>query len=197
VTLVAIVLAGGGSTRFGGDKLAATLDGRPVLAHAVDAAAAVADRVIVVLGPDDPAPSIASIELVRDPVARGGPLAGLVTALEDLGAGTNDTYRAIVLAGDMPRVDPRVLRLLVDALNDPGIAAVYLEADPLHPLPLAIRPDIVLPAAQALLAANRRSLRALVDSVRSAAVPAARWRTIDPAGATLLDIDTRADLDAT
>lgn len=196
MTLVAIVLAGGGSTRFGGDKLAATLDGRPVLAHAVDAAAAIADRVIVVVGPDDPAPSTAGIELVRDPVARGGPLAGLAGALEHVGAGSHDTDQAIVLAGDMPRVDPRVLRLLVDALDHPGIAAAYLEAEPLHPLPLAIRPGIVLPAAQTLLEASRRSLRALVDSVPSAAVPAARWRALDPAGATLLDIDTPADLDA-
>ena len=45
----AIVLAGGRSSRFGADKLAASMDGRPLLQHAIDAVARVADEVIVVL----------------------------------------------------------------------------------------------------------------------------------------------------
>ena len=51
-----IVLAGGASSRFGSDKLAAPLDGRPLLHHALDAVAAVADHVIVVVGPGQAGP---------------------------------------------------------------------------------------------------------------------------------------------
>jgi molybdopterin-guanine dinucleotide biosynthesis protein A len=40
-----IVLAGGRSTRFGSDKLAASLDGVPLVRRAVDALAAVTDGV--------------------------------------------------------------------------------------------------------------------------------------------------------
>ena len=40
----AIVLAGGASTRFGRDKLAEPVDGRPLLHHAAEAVAAVAPR---------------------------------------------------------------------------------------------------------------------------------------------------------
>ncbi|MFN8623891.1 MAG: NTP transferase domain-containing protein, partial [Chloroflexota bacterium] len=48
----AIVLAGGRASRFGADKLAASLDGVPLLHHAVRAVSAVpgATEVIVVAG---------------------------------------------------------------------------------------------------------------------------------------------------
>ena len=95
----------------------------------------------------------------------------------------------------MPRVDVRVLALLTGELATVPVAVAYLEAEPVHPLPMAIRADIVLPAAQLLLAGERRSLRGLLDVVPSIAIRAARWRAIDPAGRTLRDVDTRQDLD--
>jgi molybdopterin-guanine dinucleotide biosynthesis protein A len=192
VTTAAIVLAGGASRRFGGPKLTAELDGKPLLAHAVDIALGAADRVLVVVGPDDATPAIDGIEVARDGVAHGGPLAGLLAGLDALD-GTADSV--IVLAGDMPSVHPEVLALLVEWLSSaPGVDAVHLEADPVATLPLAARAAVIGPTARALLAADRRSLRALLDAVASDAVTAARWRAIDPSGSTLRDIDTRADL---
>jgi molybdenum cofactor cytidylyltransferase len=47
----AIVLAGGAASRFGGNKLAADLEGRPVLEYALRAVAAVASPVVLVVGP--------------------------------------------------------------------------------------------------------------------------------------------------
>ena len=191
--VAAIVLAGGASSRFGGDKLAAPLGDRPVLAHVVAVARLVAEQVVVVIGPDDPVPPLAGIEIARDTIAREGPLAGLVAGLRALDVA--DT--ALILAGDMPRVREGVLVLLLEALAaDPALGAVYLESDPLHPLPLAVRPVIALPAAVRLLGLDRRSLRALVDAVASVPVPAIRWRALDPEGETLRDIDTPADLEA-
>src|SRR6266536_295408 len=56
-TVAAIVLAAGAGSRFGGGKLLAPLDGRPLLQHVLDALALVGeggglDEVIVVLGQD-------------------------------------------------------------------------------------------------------------------------------------------------
>ncbi|MEO8463236.1 MAG: NTP transferase domain-containing protein, partial [Chloroflexota bacterium] len=47
--ITAIVLAAGQSTRFGGRKLTATLDGLPLLQHVLDAlaAAGISDPVVV------------------------------------------------------------------------------------------------------------------------------------------------------
>ena len=203
----AIVLAGGAATRFGGDKLAADLDGRPVLEHALRAVAAVADPVVIVVGPDDPTPRIPGelgvrVVMARDAVARQGPLAGLGSGLAKLaGLGPVDTGDApqpgvvIVVAGDMPSLIPGVLRLLADTVaTDPALGAACLATDPPSPLPAAVRSSLAGPAAARLLAADRRSLRGLFEAVPTALIPAGSWRSLDPDARTLRDIDTRSDL---
>ena len=121
-----------------------------------------------------------------------GPLAGLVAGLAAL---PRPVDVAIVVAGDMPTLEPAVLALLVRALvHDPSLGAACLEAEPPSPLPAALRPSVAGPAAEALLAADRRSLRGLFDAVTTATVPAVDWRALDPDGATLRDVDTPGDL---
>ena len=69
--VVAIVLAGGASSRFGSDKLAAELDGRPLLHHALEAVAEVAGRIIVVVSPDAAAPSMPPALVDRVTITQG------------------------------------------------------------------------------------------------------------------------------
>ncbi len=197
MNLAALVLAGGASSRFGGNKLAAPLEGRPVLEHALRAAAAVANPIVLVMGPDDPVPHLpadlgADVVMARDAVAHRGPLAGLVAGLAAL---PRPVDVAIVVAGDMPTVVPAVLGLLVRTLvRDPSLGVACLEAEPATLLPAALRPSVAGPAAEALLAADRRSLRGLLDAVPTVVAPAADWRALDPDGATLRDVDTPGDL---
>ena len=54
---------------------------------------------------------------------------------------------------------------------------------------MAIATDLATLAANALLAEDRRSLRALLDALHAATIPAATWRALDPDGHTLDDID--------
>lgn len=188
--ITAIVLAGGASSRFGSDKLAAIIDGRPLLAHAVERAGAAADQVVVVLAPDAPMPPLPeAVVIARDDVAHQGPLAGLVAGL----AATR-TEIAVVLGGDMPRLDPAVLRLLADTIAQPdGPDAAVLEADPPTALPMAVRVAPALAAARRLLAADRRALRGILAALHATTVPAAAWCAIDPDGHTLDDIDLPTD----
>lgn len=191
----AIVLAGGASSRFGGDKLAADLDGRPLLHHALAAVDAVAATLVLVLAPGGAMPPLPALRgrlvVARDAAAHQGPLAGLAAGLAALPPGTES---AVVVGGDMPSLVPAVLRLLLDALEDPEPAAATLAADPTAVLPMGVRPIVVGAAAAELLAEGRRALRAVLVRVPSVVVPAAAWRAVDPEGRTLRDVDTRGDL---
>ena len=188
----AIVLGGGRSSRFGSDKLRAVLDGRPLLDHAIAGVSAVASDVVVVVGRDTPDPGVRGARLVRDPVPDEGPLVGLVAGLEAVREPI-----AIVAAGDMPTLDPDVLRLLVRTLQlgDEGIAAIALESrGRLQPLPVALRTGATTATAARLVQDGERSLRGLFDRLPTRLIDEAAWRPLDPDGATLRDVDVPADL---
>ena len=187
-----IVLAGGRSTRFGSDKLAAPLDGVPLVRRAVDALAVVTDGVIVVLAPGverDDLP--AGVTVTHDLQEGEGPLAGLHTGL--LAAVRTD--QVIVAGGDMPELQPSILRLLLDTLDDASVDAVALaDGDRPRPLPIALRTWPAADAVHTLLHAGRRRLRDALDSLRTAVIDEATWTALDPGRLTLRDIDQPGDL---
>ena len=130
------MLAAGAGTRFGAEpKLLASLDGRPLLAHAVSAANAVEqlERVVVVLGAR--ADQIAAaVEFGRaEPVVcerwREGLSASLHCGLDAL-AGYE---RVLIILGDEPLVTPELIERLLDA--EPGTRATF-GGRPGHPVVL-------------------------------------------------------------
>jgi molybdopterin-guanine dinucleotide biosynthesis protein A len=190
-----IVLAGGASTRFGADKLAAQVGGRTLLELAVAAVAVVASEVLVVVAPGDdrPLPSgKVSIRRVEDPERHGGPLVGLLAGLE-----AAKEPIVIVVGGDMPALSPDVLAALIRALEaSPGSAdaAVLLQRSEPRPLPAVLRNGAATPTARRLIAEGERSLRALIRALATRELGEGEWRGLDPEGATLTDVDRPEDL---
>lgn len=192
-----IVLAGGGSTRFGSDKLAVLLEGRPLLGRAVAAVAEVADEVIVVVAAGGAAPSLPfaadRVRVVRDAVAGAGPLAGLAAGLA---AATRPL--AVLVGGDQPWLQPDLLQALLEELAgergaDVDVAALA-DGDHLWPFPVALRVAAALPAAEAGLAGTDHRLFSLLRRLRVVRLSEERWRALDPQGASLLDVDRPEDL---
>lgn len=194
--LGAIVLAGGRSSRFGRDKLAEPMaDGRSLLHHAIGAVGALGAGidVVVVAAPGTDRRLPAGVRLAHDPVAFGGPLAGLAAGLAALDA---DVDRVLVVAGDMPSLRPAVLGL-VDATVLGGADAAVLE-DPSDPrpfmFPIAVRRAAAVALVDRELAAGTRRFGVVADGLSAQVIPAAAWMALDPAGATPRDIDVDADL---
>jgi molybdopterin-guanine dinucleotide biosynthesis protein A len=187
-----IVLAGGRSTRFGSDKLAASLDGVPLVRRAIDALAAVTDGVIVVLPPGvERADLPAGVTVTHDMQEGEGPLAGLHTGL--LAAVRTD--QVVVAGGDMPELQPSVLRLLLDTLDDASVdAAALADGSRPRPLPIALRTWPAADAVHTLLHAGRRRLRDALDSLRTAVIDEPTWTALDPGRLTLRDVDEPGDL---
>jgi len=72
-----ILVAAGSSVRLGTDKIWASVGGKPILLHAVTAADAVAEEIVVVVKPGDEVKVVQALEgqRLRSPwrIARGGP----------------------------------------------------------------------------------------------------------------------------
>jgi molybdopterin-guanine dinucleotide biosynthesis protein A len=193
IAITAIVLAGGRSARFGADKLAQDLDGRPVLEHVLERVRAIASDVVVVRPPD--AHDItAGARIVHDPEPFGGPLIGVLAGLE-----AAREPLSLVVGGDMPRLEPDVLTLMVRSLSaaDPhDIDAVVLQGrGRVQPLPIAARTGAATTAAQRALGHGARSLTAWLEALRTRTLRDEDWRPLDPTAATLVDIDAPEDLE--
>jgi molybdopterin-guanine dinucleotide biosynthesis protein A len=204
-----IVLAGGRSSRFGSDKLTAELDGRSLVARAIDAVAPLVDGVLVAVSslPEDFLAADVPVALVHDRDPFAGPLAGLANVLSKAVDPDPVADLAIVVGGDMPRLVPAVLRSMLDRLaGDPTIDAVLLGTPPSVAerqgrasrravLPLAVRVRAAASAAAEAVDSGDRSLQALVERLAHMEIAPSEWLRLDPGANTLLDVDTAADLD--
>jgi molybdopterin-guanine dinucleotide biosynthesis protein A len=188
-----VVLAGGESRRMGEDKRSIDVDGRPLLAHAVAAVAAVCEEVCVVTSRHRPVTDAYGARVTEDVRDGGwGPLAGLEAGL--LAA---RRPLALVLAGDHPGGHPEVLRtLLVRLERAPEVDAVVLGTDrgP-QPLVAAYRRHVHA-AATRLLESGERRARSLLDAVSVEVLDEAEWRELDTTGGTAVDLDTPDELAA-
>ncbi|MEO8438282.1 MAG: NTP transferase domain-containing protein [Chloroflexota bacterium] len=129
-TTAGLVLAAGAGSRFGGGKLLATVGGRPVLQHVLDALAeAGLTEVVVVLGED-----AGRLETAIDwhgarRVINADPARGLASSLADgFAALESDPDAVLVALGDQPLVSAEVIRSLLAAAqagDRPVIVPVY------------------------------------------------------------------------
>jgi molybdenum cofactor cytidylyltransferase len=159
-TIVGLVLAAGSGTRFGGGKVRALLDGRPLVAHVLAAArAAGLTRIVLVLGRD--AIAVRMALLAADPTAldgvlvsvNGAPERGLASSLRlgmAVAAAAPAPSGVMVLLGDQPRVRPDVMAAVVNAaLAAPADARAVA---PTYDDDAAPNPVLLLPPAWPLVA---------------------------------------------
>jgi molybdopterin-guanine dinucleotide biosynthesis protein A len=189
-----IVLAGGRSRRFGRDKLAEEIDGLPLLHHPILRLLEVCERVVVVLGADagEPAmPDQSRVTVTRDATPDEGPLRGLAAGLD-----VTEHALAIVAGGDMPDLQPDVLREMARAARETGAVVVALsDGGEARPLPLVVSTDRARAAVTALLNAGERSLRQLLGTVTTVVVDEPSWTSLDPERRTLVDVDVPHDVE--
>ena len=188
--IAAIALAGGRSARFGRDKLAEPIDGRPMLDHVIDRVRAVATDIVVVGRSDAPATATDAFRVIADDRPFEGPLAGLGVGLRALDPVIE---HVLVVGGDMPELVPAVLARLAASLDVHEAAVLADDVGP-RPLPMAVRRSVGSTAVDRLLAGGERRLRALLGELDVEVVPQETWRLHDPDGLTLLDVDVPGDM---
>lgn len=181
MSLTAIVLCGGRSTRMGRDKGALPIGVETMLERVVRIVRGVADEVIVVARQDQSTPE--GVRVIHDPVEDLGPLAGIAAGLA---ASTTDLN--VVVACDMPLIKPAVLLRLAGAIggHDACVAVAGGHASAL----CGIYRSRVAADAERLLASGERRVMRLLDTVQTKRVDAAELRDIDPELATFTSCDT-------
>jgi molybdopterin-guanine dinucleotide biosynthesis protein A len=182
----AILQAGGQSRRMGRDKALIDFEGRPIIAHVIDTLRVLTDDVVVVSNRSDLYSSFGA-RMVPDYDPPCGPLGGLAAGLRAVTA-----ELAIVVACDMPFLNVNLLRWLI-VLADGYDAVVPQSGMEFEPLHAVYRRDCYNPIVQRIAQGERRVISFFAD-VRLRPVPEAEWRVLDPAGRSLINLNTPDDL---
>ena len=177
MSVTAIVLCGGRSTRMGQDKGSLPLGDESMLARITRILKGISGDVIVV-GRRDQHPTT-----VHDAIEDQGPLAGIAAGLA---ASTSDTN--IVVACDMPLINPAVVQRMLTLIDDHDACVAIIDG---HASALCgVYRSRVAEVAQALLGSGERRVMRLLDQIKTKRVDAALFRDIDPDLETFISVDT-------
>jgi molybdenum cofactor guanylyltransferase len=190
-TVAVAILAGGRAQRLGGAvKPLLVVEGRRILDRQLDVLRPLFQNILLVT--NDPRP-FAGLDLdlavIPDRAGPGhGPLGGIDAALAFL---RPPVESVVCVAGDMPFLQPLVLRALRDA--PPAIAVVPRFAG--RPEPLCARYDRAFaPIVAEAIAAGRLAVHRLLEDPAVAFFDEAALRAIDPTLRTFVNVNTAADL---
>jgi molybdopterin-guanine dinucleotide biosynthesis protein A len=126
--IMAVVLAGGLARRMGGgDKCLKLLAGRPILAHVLERLDGQAERILLNANGDVTRFASWGMPVATDVITGfGGPLVGVLTALEWAAAHAPEITDVVSVPGDGPFLPRDLVRRLVDART--GADAVLAQA---------------------------------------------------------------------
>jgi molybdopterin-guanine dinucleotide biosynthesis protein A len=128
-----VVLTGGASSRMGTDKAFIEIDGRALALRVADALVGAGADPILAIGGDLDRLRTLGLDARPDRASDLGPLAGIVTALEQ-----TDAEVVVVAACDLVSITAVAVSELLDALTDDA-DAVIPRSDRLEPLMAAYR----------------------------------------------------------
>jgi len=160
-----VILAGGSSKGFSGDKGVLELAGKPLLRHVVDAVKGLADEIVVATNTQERADVYAkivpsSVRFVVDSCESKGPLVGALTGFE----AAQGEY-TLLLPFDTPFICREVVSLLFDCCIGKSAAIPRWTNQQIEPLHAVYQTKKALQAAKKALAQGEFELDALVDEL--------------------------------
>lgn len=192
-----LIIAGGQSTRLGQDKrVLPTPSGLSQLDLTIRQLSTIVDDLVLALREPDHGTPIRPVTVVFDEHPKGGPLAGLCVGLE-----ATRYERVLVVACDLPLLNPAVLqRLLEISLDEGADLTVPRRADGTLEMLQAVYQRSIQSIARARLAAGRFKLAGLAADLLSHGrrvrfVADAELLPFDPELQTFFNLNTPADLE--
>ena len=134
--------------------------------------------------------SLPGVRAAYDKVPGYGPLMGLYSGLSEI-----HTPHALVLAVDMPFVQPAMVSLLlthVQALDTDTLLVPLVNNVP--QVLLAVYPRSILPSIEQRIQQGRRDLRCLLEAAHVQYIEEAQLREVDPQLRSFVNINTPGEL---
>lgn len=157
--ITGIILAGGKSTRIGTDKAFLKLNGNTFIEHITKSISPFVSDIIIVS--NNAAYDKLGYKRVEDLINDSGPLAGLYTGLHY----SKTTYN-LVLSCDVPLVNDRVLKTLIDSIDGTSEVIQLKSLDRTIPLIAIYKKGCITKCLQ-LLNKGERRLRAFVNQLNT------------------------------
>jgi len=191
MSLTGAVLAGGASRRMGRDKARIEIDGKTLLERNLDVLVPVCDELLVVAREPERYADLAGdrARLVADRFDAGGALAGLHAAVEAAAADA-----CLVLAVDLPSVQPGLLSLIADRVGEAD-ALVPLVAGRFEPLCALYHKACLAPMVRQLERGGDFTILRFYDEVRLLALSEAELRAVDPDLRSFVNVNRPEDLE--
>ena len=190
-----LVLAGGKSTRFGGNKALVRLGEKPLITHVVDVALRVADEVVVAIGRESSSVVYRkllpeSVTLVKDRLRAKSPLVGILTGLQVM-----KSEYSIVLSCDTPFASGEVLELLFKKAVHSDAAVPQWPNGDLEPLQSVYKVRPTISAAKNALRYEEFGSVDMIERLSKVTyVPVKEIKSIDKGLTTFFNINRRSDL---
>lgn len=182
-SLAAAILAGGQNRRMKGDKALLPLGGKPLISHVAERAKRLTPDVFVA-APESQRHKEIGLPYEFDRHPGIGPIAGLESSLLAL---TKECL--LLLACDMPFVDPAVVQLLLSEWSPKHQVVAFRIDGTLLPAPALYRRDVLF-AVERLLARREYDLQKLFQEVRVKEVSEERVLKIDPDLKSFVNLNT-------
>jgi molybdopterin-guanine dinucleotide biosynthesis protein A len=187
LALSAAILAGGASSRMGRNKALLELEGVRLIERVLARLEPLTDDILLSTNEPEPYAFLRGrVRFVPDAAGLGqGPLAGIASTLA-----AARHPRLLVVAADMPFLNPRLLQYLASLDPPVEITAPVIDTnglpEPLH----TIYSKTILPIVEAQLASGNRKVLDLFPQVRVREVPRAEITPFDPAFHSFFNANT-------
>ncbi|MGA2238188.1 MAG: molybdenum cofactor guanylyltransferase [Candidatus Bathyarchaeia archaeon] len=193
----AIILAGGGSSRFGSNKALALLADKPLVCRVAERLSSVAGEILVVIGYHEARAGYeavlpSSVKIMNDRQEGKTPLIGIATGLQ----ATKSEY-AVICGCDVPFVKEEVVELLFQRASGVDAAIPKWNDGHIEPLEAVYRVASTLKAAQETLAPTGLPLRVMIGKLAQVVYVSVEDEIgmLDSDLRTFLNVNTREDMD--
>jgi molybdopterin-guanine dinucleotide biosynthesis protein A len=181
-----VILAGGKSSRFGGNKALALHDGAALIQTITRRLAGLFPETIIITNTPE-SYAFLGLPMAGDHYRDCGPLAGIHAALQAI-----SQPRAFVCGCDMPLINPELVRFLCELPGDHEVVLPWLPEGP-EPL-YAVYSKKALPLIEENLANNQCRIGTLYEKLRIRKVTAEEILQILPDLTTFQNINYQHDL---